>query len=266
LGTTLLLAGLGQNTWQVLPVVWALVPLVNLVVFLRVPMPQTVPEEHRTTLRQLLSMSAFRVALMLMLCATATELTLSQWSSLFAEQGLSLTKVWGDIAGPCCFAVLMGIGRVIYGLHGEKIPLLRAMIGCGALATLCYLVAALSHHAVWSLVGCAVCGLAVSLMWPGTFSLAAARFPLGGAAMFGLLALFGDAGAGLGPWLAGAVADATAHSPQGDESLSRLLPAGTSGLRAGVLVGTLFPLGVVAAAIAYGFTARRQDSTKAPEV
>jgi fucose permease len=238
------------------------VPLLNLVVFLRVPMPQTVAEEHRTSLGQLLSMSAFRVALALMLCAAATELTLSQWSSLLAEQGLGLPKVWGDIAGPCLFAVLMGVGRVIYGLYGEKIPLLPAVVGCGALATVCYLMAALSPHAVWSLVGCAVCGLAVSLLWPGTFSLAAARFPLGGAAMFGLLALFGDAGAGLGPWLAGAVADATSGTPGALWGLSHLLPpTGSVGLRAGVLVGTVFPLGVIASALAYGAIARRRPAS-----
>jgi fucose permease len=235
--------------------------LLNLVVFLRVPMPQTVAEEHRTSLGQLLSMSTFRVALALMLCAAAAELTLSQWSSLFAEQSLSLPKVWGDIAGPCLFAVLMGVGRVIYGLQGEKIPLLPAMVGCGTLATACYLVAALSPHAIWSLVACAVCGLAVSLLWPGTFSLAAARFPLGGAAMFGLLALFGDAGAGLGPWLAGAVADATSGSPGALWGLSHLLPAtGNVGLRAGVLVGTVFPLAVVTSALVYGIIARRRPA------
>ena len=142
-----------------------------------------------------------------MLSAGAAELTMSQWSSLFAEQGLGVSKVWGDLAGPCLFAVLMGIGRIAYGLWGEKVPLLPALVCCGTLATLCYLVATLSADPVLSLVGCAVCGLAVSLLWPGTFSLAAARFPLGGAAMFGVLAVFGDAGGAGGPWITGAVAE-----------------------------------------------------------
>ena len=104
-----------------------------------------------------------------------------------------------------------------------------AMAACGGLATACYLVAALASAPALSLVGCALCGLAVSLLWPGTFSLVARRFPLGGGAMFAVLAMFGDLGAAVGPWMAGAIADV----------------AGT-GLRAGLLAGTAFPLAIVA--------------------
>jgi fucose permease len=184
---------------------------------------------------------------------------MSQWASLFAEQGLGLPKVWGDLAGPCLFAVLMGLGRCGYGLWSAQMPLVPALVGCGTLATLCYLTAALARAPGLSLVGCALCGLAVSLLWPGTFSLAAARFPCGGAAMFGLLAVGGDAGAAVGPWVAGAVAEATT-SPHGTLSaLAALLPdANSVGLRAGLLVGTTFPLGGVATALAYGIAAYRR--------
>jgi fucose permease len=169
-----------------------------------------------------------------------------------------MPKVWGDIAGPCLFAVLMGIGRIVYGLWGEKIPLVPAMAGCGILATVCYLTAALASNPLISLAGCALCGLAVSLMWPGTFSLGAKRFPMGGAAMFGILAVFGDAGAAAGPWLAGAVADATTRNQDALGGLARLLPPGDSGLRAGLLVGTLFPLLITAMALIYAITRRRR--------
>jgi fucose permease len=194
----------------------------------------------------------------LMLCAGAAELTMSQWSSLFAEDGLGVSKVWGDLAGPCLFAVLMGIGRIIYGLWGERIPLVPAMASCGALATVCYLVACLSTSPVVSLIGCAVCGLAVSLLWPGTFSLAAARFPLGGTAMFGVLAVFGDAGGAAGPWIAGAVADASTTGNALLGGLADLLPDdGGSGLRAGLLVTIAFPLVIVVITLLYGARARR---------
>ena len=199
-----------------------------------------------------------------MFCAGAAELTMSQWSSLFAEQGVGLPKVWGDLAGPCLFAVLMGLGRLVYGLWGAKMPLVPAMVGCGTLATVCYLTAALASDPVRSLVGCALCGLAVSLLWPGTFSLAAARFPFGGTAMFGLLAVCGDAGAAAGPWLAGVVADATTGTHGILSTLAALLPAASSGLRAGLLLGTMFPLGVVVTAVAYGITARRRARTQRP--
>ena len=234
IGTTLILARVGHDAWPILPLVWALVPLANLVAFLRVPLPPTVPDEHRTALTRLFTTPAFAAALVLMLCAGASELTMSQWSSLFAEQGLGLPKVWGDLAGPCLFAVLMGIGRIVYGLWGEKIPLIPALLACGALATVCYLTTALARDPWLSLAGCALCGLAISLLWPGTFSLTARRFPLGGTAMFAVLAMMGDAGAAVGPWLAGAVADTSGV-----------------GLRAGLLAGTAFPLGVVVTTLAY---------------
>ena len=207
-------------------------------------------------LGRLCTAPAFAAALVLMVCAGAAELTMSQWASLFAEQGLGLPKLWGNLAGPCLFAVLMGIGRCVYGLWGAQILLVPALVGCGILATGCYLTAALVTDPVLSLMGCALCGLAVSLLWPGTFSLAAARFPFGGAAMFGLLAVGGDAGAAIGPWLAGVVAEATTGT-QG--TLSALLPdAGSAGLRSGLLIGTIFPLGIVATAVVYDITARRR--------
>ena len=209
LGTTLLLEQMGQTAWQILPLVWAVVPLANLAVFLRVPLPPPVLDTHRMALGSLCTAPAFAAALVLMGCAGDAELTMSQWSSLFAEQGLGLPKLWGDLAGPCLFAVLMGIGRCVYGLWGAQILLVPALVGCGILATGCYLTAAFATDPVLSLMGCALCGLAVSLPWPGTFSLAAARFPFGGAAMFGLLAVGGDAGAATGPWLAGVVAEVT---------------------------------------------------------
>jgi hypothetical protein len=120
LGTTLLLAQIGHSAWTVLPLIWALVPLLNLVVFLRVPLPITVPDEQRTPIKKLMTSSAFVMTLTLMLCAGAAELTMSQWSSLFAERGLGMPKVWGDLTGPCLFAVLMGSGRFVYGLREKR--------------------------------------------------------------------------------------------------------------------------------------------------
>ncbi|HEX8834208.1 MAG TPA: MFS transporter [Abditibacteriaceae bacterium] len=258
IGTTLLLKQTGHLGWPILPLVWAIVPLINLMVFRRVPLPPTIADEHRTSLRSLFSMRVFVFVLVLMFCAGATELTMSQWSSLFAEQGLGLPKVWGDLAGPCLFAILMGIGRFSYGLWGEKIPLVSAMIVCGAGATLCYLTAALASNPIISLIGCAGCGLAVCLMWPGTFSLAAARFPLGGTAMFGVLALFRDAGAALGPWLIGWGANSITETKSVFGSF--LLELTGTGLRAGLLMGTVFPVFVVIGALLYRNSTREHTA------
>jgi fucose permease len=266
IGTTLFLAAIGFDGWQLVPIAWAIVPLVNMLVLVRVPLPHPIPEEHRTPLRGLFTTRAFGLAMVLMFAAGAAELTMSQWSSLFAEQALDVPKVVGDIAGPAAFAVLMGLGRVAYGLRGERIPILRVLIASGVFATTCYLIAALASNPLVSLGGCAACGLAISLLWPGTFSLSARRFPLGGAAMFGVLAVFGDAGAAIGPWIAGAAAEASTTSQGLLAEIGSLLPDdGSSGLRVGLLVGTVFPLLVVAATLAWAALDRTRSTGAGPE-
>ena len=150
--------------------------------------------------------------MLLMLCAGASELAMSQWSSLFAERALGVSKVVGDLMGPCLFAVFMGIGRTLYGIWGERIRLSRALALCAVLCILCYLGTALFQNPLLALLSCALCGFSVSLMWPGTFSLTAAAYPKGGTAMFGVLAVLGDIGCSTGPALMGAVSGAISSS------------------------------------------------------
>lgn len=241
--STLALHFLGQDIWWLLPILWALVPLYNLFRFCRVPLTDTVPEEKRTGLRGLFSSRVFILALIIMTCAGASELTMSQWSSLFAELGLGVPKMWGDLMGPCLFALLMALGRMGYGLWGQRLDVSKALAGCAALCILCYLTTVLSPNPVLSLLGCALCGFSVSLMWPGATSLTAARFPLGGTAMFAMLALFGDLGCSLGPWLTGIISDAISHAPHAAawaESLGMGLDQ--LGLKAGLAIGAIFPL------------------------
>lgn len=255
-GTTGLLAVLGEDLWPVLPVLWAVVPLVNLVAFLRVPLPETVAEEHRTPLRSLLGTPLFLAALVLMMTGGAAELTMAQWSSFFAEEGTGVGKQVGDLLGPGLFALLMGLGRVAYGVWGHRVPLRLLLVLSSASAGLCYVVAAAVATPVVSLLACALCGLSVALLWPGTFSLTAARFPLGGAAMFALLALAGDAGGTLGPWAAGAAA--AAHDGW-LAPLAGALPAdGGTGLRPALLLCAAVPL-VFCATVARFRTARAAE-------
>jgi len=263
-GTTLTLTVLGLDTWRILPLLWAIIPLINLIGFLRVPLPESVSEHDRTPIGDLSRKPFFLAALCLMLCTGATELTMSQWSSLFAEDALGVDKVWGDLAGPCLFAIFMGLGRTAYGFWGQRIPLLAAMIACGVLATACYLTVALAPSPAVSLAACAVTGLAVSLMWPGTFSLAARQFPRGGAAMFGLLAVFGAAGGAIGPWLAGFLADLSTSATGVMARIGDAIPSdGGSGLRAGILITTIFPLTVVVVAtILHRVTTGRASTTE----
>jgi MFS family permease len=150
----------------------------------------------------------FWILFLLMICSGASEQGMSQRASAFAESGLKVSKTVGDLAGPCLFAVLMGTSRALYAKFADKISLRAAMIGSGILCVLCYLVASFAPHPALGLIGCAVCGFSVGIMWPGTFSLASASMPAGGTAMFALLALAGDLGCSSGPTIVGAVADA----------------------------------------------------------
>ena len=238
--TTLLLRLIGEDLWFILPILWSLLPLYNLFRFLNVPLMPTVPEEEKTPLKTLFTSKIFLVALLLMLCAGASELAMSQWSSLFAERALGVTKVIGDLLGPCLFAVFMGIGRTIYGVWGEKIHLTGAMVFCAALCILCYLGTALFENPWLSLLSCALCGFSVSLMWPGTFSLTSAAYPKGGTAMFGILAVLGDVGCSVGPALMGAVSGAVSGNANIAASFPNLT-ADQLGLKSGMLFSAVFP-------------------------
>lgn len=143
--------------------------------------------------------------MLMMLCAGASEQAVSQWASTFAERGLGVGKTLGDLAGPMAFAVLMGTSRAFYGKYGEKINLDRFMAGSSILCMAAYLCISLVPSPVFGLVGCAVCGLSVGIMWPGTFSKAAADIPRGGTALFAMMALAGDMGCSGGPTLVGLI-------------------------------------------------------------
>ena len=240
--TTLIVWAIGHDLWFLLPILWSAVPVYNLFRFTRVPLMPLPAEHEKTPLTQLLSSRAFVIALLLMLAAGSSELTMSQWSSLFAEKGLGVPKLVGDLLGPCLFALLMGIGRLLYGILGHRIHLRGTLLASGILCIFCYGVTVLVANPVLALLGCALCGLSVSLMWPGTFSLTAARYPMGGTVMFGALAIFGDVGASVGPWLAGWVSDLAQQSQRlAAYGAARLLSVEQVGLRSGLFVAMIFP-------------------------
>lgn len=252
--STLLLLVIGLERWWVLPVLWSIAPLVNMVAFTKVPFMPMIPEEQRTKLSALFKKPIFLAFLVLMICSGAAELTVSQWASLFVEEALGLPKAWGDLLGPCLFALTMGIGRLIYGIRGEKIDLRRFMMCCGILCVACYLTLCLAPSPVVGLIACALSGFSVSIFWPGTCSLTSAKFPMGGAAMFALLAACGDIGCSLGPWLAGVVADRSNAGFFG--WINGVLFNSESALKTGILFGTAFPIVLLVTV----WTLRRRDS------
>ena len=180
--------------------------------------------------------------MILMISAGASELAVAQWASLFAEQGLGLSKLMGDLAGPCLFAITMGIGRTLYGMLGDRIKLVPTMMGSAALCIVSYFMISFAPHPALSLMGCALVGFSVSLMWPGVLSLTAAKFPLGGTAMFAVLAMSGDVGCASGPWLAGFIADLSSKGGTVQSTGEALLGGGDVGLKLGILAAVIFPI------------------------
>lgn len=227
--STAFLALLGSDSWRMLPLLWALVPAANAMLFSRAPVNSLTPEGGGMSVRELLRSSGFWLLALLMVCAGASELSMSQWASAFAEKGLGISKTLGDLAGPCFFAVLMGLARVLYAAFSDRISLLGFMRGSCVLCDASYLLAVFAPHPALALLGCGLCGLSVGILWPGVFSIAAGRMPAGGTALFALLALGGDLGCSSGPTLVGFVSERAGGV-----------------LQAGLLAAILFPLVLLA--------------------
>ena len=215
----------GIENWKILAVIWAVIPIGNAVAFAKVPIAPLMEEgEEGLKLKELFRIKIFWVLLIMMICAGASEQAVSQWASTFAEKGLGISKTAGDLAGPMAFAILMGSSRAFYGKYGDRINLDRFMIYSSCLCILSYLGIAFVPIPQISLIACAVCGLSVGIMWPGSFSKASKALPRGGTAMFALLALGGDVGCSGGPTVVGMVSSAL-----GDN------------LKMGILAGVVFP-------------------------
>ncbi len=205
--STFALRAVGQDLWFLLPLVWSLLPLFTMFKFTKVPLVPPIEEEKRTPLKTLFRSKIFLLALLLMVCSGASEQSMSQWASLFAEKGLGISKTLGDILGPCMFAVMMGIVRTWYGVKGQNVNMQKTLIVCSVLCIASFVITAFAPIPAISLLGCALCGLSVSLMWPGMLSITAAGYPAGGVAMFAILALGGDLGCSVGPQFTGIIAD-----------------------------------------------------------
>ena len=214
LGSTLFFSLFGLDNWRILACLWALVPLYNIVNFATCPIDPIVADSEGMSMGQLLRNKTFWLFLVLMVAAGASESSMAQWTSAFAEASLGVDKAIGDLAGPCGFAFCMGLGRFWYGKKGQKLDLSAYMMGAGVLCFAAYLTASLSPLPAVAFVGCMVSGLAVGIMWPGSISITSARMPGGGTALFALLALAGDAGGTLGPSLVGLCTRSSENSIQ----------------------------------------------------
>lgn len=228
--TTFLVFAFGFDNWQYIPLVWAIIPAVNLILFTRVPVVEQGNDEKQETVLSLFLTRQFWCFAIFMVCAGASEIAMAQWASVFAQNALGVNKFVGDLLGPCAFAIFMGSGRIIFGMNSGRFSPRKALIINNILCFICYVAVALCNIPILSLIACALCGFTVSLSWPGTYSLAAKHFTHGGTLMFSIFALCGDLGCSSGPWLLGFVADRVS-------------------LNAGFLVCAAFPVIMVLAAI-----------------
>ena len=242
--STAFFALFGRENWRIMCCIWAVIPIVNAVMFSRVPIAKLTEDNESMPLKKLFSLKTFWVFVVLMFCAGAAELSMTQWASAFAESSLGIPKAVGDLAGPCMFSILMGCARVFYAKFSTKINLLHFIIGSSVLCVAAYMLVVLSPLPVLSLVGCGLCGLSVGILWPGSFSIASSECPKGGTAMFALLALAGDLGCTSGPTLVGFVAEGAGGS-----------------LKSGLAVGAIFPLRLITFAFAY----KRMKNAKKPD-
>ena len=230
----------GIGSWRILACVWALIPLYNIFNFATCPIEHLTEAGKGMTIGQLCRKPLFWMAILLMVCAGASEMSMAQWASAYTEAALGFSKSVGDITGPCMFAATMGISRMIYGKFGAKINLNRYMIGSSVLCLCCYLLASLSSNPALGLIGCIFCGFSVGIMWPGTISITSPRLPRGGTALFAFLAMAGDLGGAFGPGLVGTV------SQQAGDSL-----------QSGMLAGSVFPLVLIVLLLLLGRSTAR---------
>ena len=228
LGSTLFFAIFGLENWKILTFIWALVPLYNTFNFISCPIERLVEDGKSMGIRKLLKTPILWQMIILMVCSGASEASMAQWASAFTESAIGVSKTVGDLAGPCLFAMFMGISRILYGKFSEKLDLTKVMLVCGILCAGCYLLASLSTVPILGLAGCALCGLTVGIMWPGSISISSQKCPRGGTAMFAFLALAGDLGAMVSPAMVGTLSEMA-----------------DGNLKTGLLAAAIFPIVLV---------------------
>ena len=226
--STIFFSVFGVESWKILTFIWALIPLYNTFNFIKCPIERLVEDGKSMGISKLLKTPVFWLMILLMVCSGGSEATMAQWASAFTESAIGVSKTVGDLAGPCLFAMFMGISRALYGKFSEKLDLTKVMLGCGIMCACCYLLASLSAFPILGLAGCALCGLAVGIMWPGSISISSKKCPRGGTAMFAFLALAGDLGAMVSPSMVGTLSEMAGGN-----------------LKTGLLVATIFPVVLV---------------------
>ncbi len=211
--TTLFLLLFGQDKWFVLPLIFAVVPLFCAVMFFGTTLPKLgTPEKASGAIAMFKNKTVWLMVAAIFL-GGACEIIMTQWCSGYLEQALNIPKVWGDIFGMATFALMLGLGRTLYAKRGKNLEKILFLSAIGA--TVCYLVCIFTPLAVLGLIACALTGLCVAMMWPGSLVVAAKRITTGGVFIYAIMAAGGDCGAAVAPQITGWLTDAVSASAWG---------------------------------------------------
>ncbi len=223
--STFLLALFGYHNWHFMVILWVVLPLLAFIFFILSPLPRMNVAASGEKTRKNYSFGLF-LCVALIFLGGASECTMAQWVSGFAERAVGVPKLVGDIFGVTLFAVMLGIGRSAYAKLGKNV--INVMLVGMAGAALCYIVSALSPVPVISLAACALTGVCTSMLWPGTLIYAEEKIKGLGVAAYAMLAAGGDMGASVVPQIVGVVTD--------------IFGADAFAMRMGMLAASVFPL------------------------
>ncbi|WP_297630258.1 MFS transporter [uncultured Clostridium sp.] len=192
----------GKENWRFIVLFWCIVPIINFFIFLKTTL-EFKQEDDEIHFLKLIKHPTFIIALIAIASGAATELVINQWISIFIKKGLNLSIIFSNLVGMCGFALMLGAGRLLFGLLGKKLNIYNLMISGSILSIIAYLIIGFSSSKWISIISCILCGLLTSILWPGTLTTTSEKIPKHGISLFAFLAASGDIGAGFAPWLLG---------------------------------------------------------------
>ncbi|MBQ8642903.1 MAG: MFS transporter [Clostridia bacterium] len=241
---TLFLLLFGRENWQILTLIFTLVPFISFFLYAGAEIPPMETPEKVSGVVAYLKNKNLWLSVFAIFLGGSAECTMAQWNSGYLEQALGISKVWGDMFGVAMFGLMLGLGRTLYAKYGRRIG--HILFLCAIGSTLCYLVAAVTDIPVLGLAACAFTGFCTSMLWPGNLIVATDRIPGAGVFLYAMMAAGGDLGASVGPQLVGVITDAVIGSSSMISMAQSLsLTPEQLGMKLGMLVGMLFPLAAI---------------------
>ena len=239
--STLFLHMFGQENWMYLVGFWAILPIISCILYCTSPLPEmnlSQGDAPKASSKAGVGLALFTTCIFL---GSASENTMTNWISGFAEKALGISKTVGDILGLALFGILLGLTRTAYAKWGKNIfrVLLLGMAG----ATVCYLTVGLVNNWVVSFIACVLVGIFTSMLWPGTLIAMEENIPHVGVAAYALMAAGGDLGGSVAPQLMGAVVDTVSQSAFAQTLGATLsLTPEQVGMKIAMLITALFPI------------------------